>query len=124
MLFAMTNIHHAIDYIELAASDLSAAKAFYAGAFGWEFNDYGPEYAGIRGPGGDDEVGGINATGQGGTGPGGPLVLLYSDDLEATAAAVDSAGGTVTDGPYEFPGGRRFHFTDPSGNQLGVWASA
>ena len=124
MLLAMNRIHHAIDYIELPASDLSAAKAFYTAAFGWDYNDYGPEYAGIRGPSGGDEVGGINATSAGDPRPGGPLVLLYSDDLDATAAAVESAGGTVTDGPYEFPGGRRFHFTDPSGNELGVWATS
>jgi hypothetical protein len=118
----MTHIHHAIDYVEIAARDLPAAKAFYTAAFGWEFNDYGPDYAGIRSASGDGEVGGINPAGD--AGPGGPLVLLYSDDLDATAAAVESAGGTVTNGPYEFPGGRRFHFTDPSGNELGVWASS
>ncbi|MBT2517634.1 hypothetical protein J7E29_09340 [Streptomyces sp. ISL-90] len=53
---------------------------------------------------------------------GGPLVLLYSDDLDITAAAVTDAGGEIVNGPYEFPGGRRFHFVDPSGNELGVWA--
>lgn len=56
--------------------------------------------------------------------PGGPLVLMFSDDLEATASAVEQAGGAVTHGPCEFPGGRRFHFTDPSGNELGVWSKA
>jgi predicted enzyme related to lactoylglutathione lyase len=118
----MTHIHHAIDYIELAVGDLAATRSFYAEAFGWEFNDYGPEYAGIRAPGGDGEVGGLNATAT--PRPGGPLVLLYSDDLDATAATIDRAGGTVSEGPYEFPGGRRLHFTDPSGNELGVWSTA
>jgi predicted enzyme related to lactoylglutathione lyase len=120
----MTNIHHAIDYVEINARDLAATTAFYASAFGWEFNDYGPEYAGIRSPDGDGEVGGINATGQGEPGPGGPFVMLFSDDLDATVEAVQQAGGTVTNGPYEFPGGRRFHFTDPAGNELGAWAKA
>lgn len=120
----MTNIHHTIDYIELNARDLSATTAFYTAAFGWEFNDYGPDYAGIRSPDGDGEVGGINATGQAERGPGGPFVMLYSDDLDATVEAVRQAGGTVTNGPYEFPGGRRFHFTDPAGNELGAWAKA
>ena len=55
--------------------------------------------------------------------PGGPLVLLYSDDLDATQQAIADAGGAVTQGPYEFPGGRRLHFIDPSGNELGVWAA-
>lgn len=117
-----SQVHHTIDYIELGVTDLPAAKAFYAGAFGWEFNDYGPDYSGIRSAAGDGEVGGLNPGGP--TGPGGALVLLFSDDLDATVAAVEAAGGTVVDGPYDFPGGRRFTFADPSGNVLGVWASS
>jgi predicted enzyme related to lactoylglutathione lyase len=120
----MTNTHHTFDYIELAASDLSAATAFYGSAFGWQFNDYGPEYAGIKASSGDGEVGGINGTADSEPGRGGPLVMLYSEDLDASVDAVTAAGGAVTSGPYEFPGGRRFHFTDPSGNELGVWAKA
>ena len=118
----MSQIHHTIDYIELGVSDLAAAKSFYGQAFGWEFNDYGPDYSGIRDPAGDGEVGGLNPAGP--TGPGGSLVLLYSDDLDATVAAVEAAGGTITEAPYDFPGGRRFLFADPTGNVLGVWASA
>lgn len=118
----MTNIHHSIDYVELTATDLASTRAFYENAFGWQFNDYGPAYAGIRAPSGDGEVGGLDATGA--AGRHGPLVLLYSDDLDASAQAVRAAGGTVTKEPYEFPGGRRFHFTDPSGTELGVWATS
>lgn len=117
----MAPIHHAIDYIELNVTDLAAARAFYTAAFGWQFNDYGPDYAGIRGPDGEGEVGGLNPART--PRPGGPLVLLYSDDLDATVAAVEAAGGTIVEPPYPFPGGRRFHFSDPSGNELGVWAS-
>lgn len=116
------SVHHTIDYIELAVSDLAASRDFYERAFGWQFNDYGPTYAGIRASAGDGEVGGLAAGGS--PGPGGSLVLLYSDDLEATVAAVEAAGGTVTEGPYDFPGGRRFLFTDNSGNVLGVWSTA
>ncbi len=116
----MTEIHHAISYIEINTHDLAAAKAFYGSAFGWEFNDYGDAYAGIRDAAGDGEVGGLNPAGQ--AGPGGPFVLLFSDDLDASVTAVEAAGGKVTEGPYEFPGGRRFHFTDPSGNELGVFS--
>ena len=112
--------HHGIDYIEFTVRDLAAAKRFYAAAFGWAFNDYGPEYAGIRGN--DGEVGGLHQTGE--QRRGGPLVILYSDDLEASLAAVQSAGGTVVKAPFSFPGGRRFHFADPSGNELGVWSPA
>jgi predicted enzyme related to lactoylglutathione lyase len=111
--------HHAIDYIELAVTDLPAAQRFYAAAFGWEFTAYGDQYAGIR-DGSGAEVGGLALAPE--VRPGGPLVLLWSDDLDRTLAAVPTAGGRVIAGPYEFPGGRRFHFADPSGNELGVWA--
>lgn len=118
-----TPVHHSIDYIELTVTDLNAAKAFYAAAFGWEFVDYGSEYAGIASARGDgSEVGGLSLT----DAPrpnGGPLVLLYSNALDATAAAITGAGGTVTVPAYPFPGGRRLHFTDPTGNELGVWGA-
>ncbi|WP_402372029.1 VOC family protein [Isoptericola rhizosphaerae] len=117
----MTTTHHAIDYVELGVTDLARTRAFYEAAFGWRFNDYGPDYAGIRAPAGDGEAGGLNPHRE--PGRSGPLVLLFSDDLDVTAAAVTASGGTVVEGPYEFPGGRRFHFTDPSGNELGVWAT-
>ncbi|GAB7040140.1 MULTISPECIES: VOC family protein [Catenuloplanes] len=117
----MVHSHHAIDYIELTVTDLAAAKRFYGDAFGWRFNDYGPSYAGIRAQrDGAPEVGGLNAAGE--VRRGGPLVLLYSADLDASVDAVRAAGGTVVRGPYDFPGGRRFHFTDPSGNELGAWS--
>ena len=117
-----THAHHTIDYVELAAPDLDAARDFYAAAFDWEFNDYGGAYAGIRASGGDGEVGGLNPGGQAGSG--GVLVLLYSDDLDGTVARVRDSGGTISREPYDFPGGRRFHFRDPAGNELGVWSSA
>jgi uncharacterized protein len=117
--------HHAIDYVELTVTDLEQAKRFYAEAFGWRFNDYGPEYAGIRSPLGESapEVGGLRRD-QEEVRTGGPFVLLYSTDLDKSVEAVKNAGGQVVNGPYEFPGGRRFHFTDPSGNELGVWTEA
>lgn len=116
--------HHAIDYLELTVTDLDRARRFYSEAFGWRFNDYGPGYAGIQNPGGPDapEVGGL-ALGEE-TRAGGPFVLLYSADLDRSVKDVEGAGGRVVRGPYAFPGGRRFHFTDPSGNELGVWAEA
>ena len=112
--------HHQIDYVELTVRDLAEAKRFYTDAFGWSFNDYGPEYAGIRG--GEGELGGLRRTDE--LRLGGPLIILYSDDLEASLAAVTSAGGTVIQEPFSFPGGRRFHFADPSGNELAVWSEA
>jgi hypothetical protein len=111
--------HHEIDYVEFTVTDMAEAKLFYGTAFDWKFNDYGPGYAGIqRRQGG--EAGGIRLETE--VSAGGPLVILYSNDLEATIEKVREAGGQVTQGPYEFPGGRRFHFADPGGNELAVWA--
>jgi predicted enzyme related to lactoylglutathione lyase len=101
--------HHTFDYVELAAPDIPAAKSFYAAAFGWEFNDYGPDYAGIRRPGGEGEMGGLNPER-----PAGPGLL----------ESVRAAGGMIDEGPFECPGGRRFHFTDPAGNSLAAWSEA
>jgi uncharacterized protein len=117
------HMHHAIDYVELTVPDLEQAKRFYTDAFGWGFTDYGPAYAGIRNASGDGEVGGLRHDPEGPR-PGGPLVLLFSNDLDATVAAVEAAGGRVVQPPYEFPGGRRFHFRDTSGNELGAWSEA
>jgi uncharacterized protein len=113
-----THIHHHIDYIEIPVTDIEAAKAFYASAFGWSLVDYGPDYAGIAGKG--KEQGGLRRDSE--VQPGGPLVILYSEDLEASAEAVTAAGGRVLEPIYGFPGGRRFHFADPSGNELAVWS--
>ena len=118
----MARRHHRFDYIELAAPDLAASKAFYAAALGWSFTDYGPAYSGIQRPGGDGEMGGLNPERP--AGPGLPLVILYSDDLDATLESVRAAGGEITEGPFQFPGGRRFHFTDVGGNELAVWTEA
>src|SRR5687767_8968789 len=114
----VTHVHHAIDYIEIAVTDIDAAKAFYASAFGWSLVDYGPDYAGIQGEG--REVGGLRRDSE--VRAGGPLVILYSEDLENDVEAVTAAGGTIVEPIYAFPGGRRFHFADPAGNELAVWS--
>lgn len=113
--------HHAIDYIELSVTDLTEAKRFYEQAFGWQFNDYGPNYAGIQHAG--REIGGLCLDSTVSPGPhAGPLVVLYSRDLDATLRSVVDARGSVTKQPFDFPGGRRFHFADPSGNHLAAWS--
>jgi uncharacterized protein len=114
------HLHHAIDYVELTVTDLEQAKRFYTEAFGWRFTDYGPEYAGIQSPQGGSapEAGGLR-TGQE-VRAGGPFVLLYSTDLNRSVEAVKNAGGQVVNGPYEFPGGRRFHSPTRAGTN---WAS-
>jgi hypothetical protein len=117
---APAHVHHTIDYIELPVTDVAEAKRFYGDAFGWKFNDYGPDYAGIQGQG--REVGGLRK--DAGARAGGPLVVLYSRTLDDTVSKVKAAGGRVVKGTYSFPGGRRFHFSDPSGNELAVWSEA
>ena len=106
-----------IDYVELRSGEHETTKSFYTDAFGWGFVDYGPEYAGFDGAGLD---GGLDAAGAEGQAP---LVILKSDDLDDALARVEAAGGEITRAPYDFPGGRRFHFRDPAGNELAVWAA-
>ncbi len=118
----MAHTHHAIDYIEFGVINLEDAKRFYNQAFGWQFNDYGPGYAGIQHPSGEGEVGGLAQTDA--PAVGGPLVILYSDELSASRAQVQASGGRISKEIFEFPGGRRFHFCDPSGNELAVWSKA
>ncbi len=110
--------HHGIDYLQFTVTDMAAAKRFYAAAFGWSFTDYGPTYAGIQKEGG--EAGGLRLDSTVSTG--GPLVILYSENLDETLSKVRDAGAHIAKEPFEFPGGRRFHFVDPSGNELAVWS--
>ena len=108
-----------INYVEFFASDLDATEAFYSQVFGWTFVDYGPEYRAFN----DGALDGGFALGDGQsrTAEGGALVILYADDLEATRDRVQAHGGTVHQDIFSFPGGRRFHFLDPNGNELAVW---
>ena len=107
-----------IDYLELPAGDLGATRAFYGQAFGWTFTDYGPAYASMS----EGLDGGFHADAD--DQPAKPLVILYAHDLEAMEAKVRAAGGVVTRAIFAFPGGRRFHFRDPSGNELAVVGAA
>ena len=112
-------VHHQINYIEINVTDMDEAKRFYAAAFGWSFNEYGPEYSGIQRQGGG-ETGGLRLMPE--VTRGGPLVILYSTDLDASLESVRTAGGEIVVEPFEFPGGRRFQFLDTSGNELAVWS--
>lgn len=109
--------HHKIDYIELPGDDLNAVKSFYTQAFGWNFIDYGPTYAALADAGLDGGFQGDAAEASAK-----PLVILYSEDIEASLAAVKAQGVEITKAIFDFPGGRRFHFTDPAGNELAVWS--
>jgi uncharacterized protein len=115
--------HHGIDYVEIPTTNMDATKAFYAAAFGWTFTEYGPGYTGyVDHARGDLEAGGFVL--QEAVVPGGALVIVFSSDLEATSSRVRDAGGTITKEIFSFPGGKRFHFTDPSGIELAVWSLA
>jgi predicted enzyme related to lactoylglutathione lyase len=115
--------HLGIDYIEIPVLDMEATKAFYGASFGWRFNDYGPGYVGyVDGARGDQEAGGFRLEKE--VKQGGALIVLYSRELEATVAKVREAGGKITKEIFDFPGGRRFEFADPSGNELGVWSDS
>jgi predicted enzyme related to lactoylglutathione lyase len=115
-----THTPNHIDYIEFPAANAAAVqqfKAFYAAAFGWAFQDYGPDYADTRSAG----VGaGVNGDADHQTQK--PLVVIYSTDLSATQAKVQAAGGVITREIFAFPGGQRFHYRDPAGNELAVWS--
>ena len=97
---------------------MAESKRFYAAAFGWKFNDYGPDYAGIQKRSGDGESGGLSVAAE--VAKGGPLVVLLSDDLQQSYKSVQEAGGRIVKEIFSFPGGRRFHFADPSANELAV----
>jgi uncharacterized protein len=111
---------HVIDYIEFAVDDLEQSKAFYAKALGWAFNDYGPDYAGIKNPTTGVEFGGLSPQPVASRGEG-VLALIRTDDADAALTSVMEAGGRVHLAMHDYPGGRRFTFTDPSGNVLGVY---
>jgi predicted enzyme related to lactoylglutathione lyase len=112
--------HQKISYVEFPCRDLLATKKFFAEVFDWSFEDYGPEYTAFSNSG--LEGGFFKSSQQATTDTGSALVVLYSSNLEATLADVQEAGGTISKSIFEFPGGRRFHFTEPSGNELAVWS--
>lgn len=109
-----------IDYVEFPAADFDAIQSFYESAFGWEFTDYGPEYRAFS----DGKLaGGFRKSDQKSvTFNGAALVILYAENLESTRDRVAASGGTIIVDIFSFPGGRRFQFTDPNGNELAVWS--
>lgn len=113
-------IDQKIDYLELPAKDLDAVQGFYEKTFGWTFTDYGPEYKAFT----DDTInGGFYCSNlKSSTESGATLIVLYASELESTLEKVVDSGGTILREIFSFPGGRRFHFTDPHGNELAVWS--
>ena len=109
-----------IDYVELpSVTAHELTRAFYSKAFGWAFTDYGPDYAATTT--GDVDVG---LNGQSGEALAAPLPVVRVEDLDAAFEAVTKAGGVIAKPIFSFPGGRRFHFIDPSGSELAVWEAA
>jgi predicted enzyme related to lactoylglutathione lyase len=114
------NQHEKINYVEFQAKDIEATKAFFINAFGWTFVDYGPDYTsfsdeGINGGFFKSDLSASTATGS-------ALIVLYSESLEQTLSKIEAAGGVVVRPIFPFPGGRRFHFSEPSGNEMAVWS--
>lgn len=108
--------HHKIDYIELPATDMAASTAFYRAAFGWEFEDWGPNYQAFKDAGLDGGLRKEDAAPP----VGGTLMILLSEDLAASEAAIVAAGGKIT-ARHDFPGGSRIHTLDPAGNEIAIW---
>ena len=114
--------HEKLNYVEFAAKDLEKTKAFFHDVFGWEFTDYGPDYTAFSD--GVMDGGFYKADMANSSRVGGALLVFYSDDIQATLKKVVNAGGSVTKPIFDFPGGTRFHFTEPSGNEMAVWATS
>ena len=114
------NINDKINYIEFPARDIEATKTFFTAVYGWSFNDYGPEYTAFA----DQGINGgfYRSDSASSTETGGALIVLYSDTLEVVQERVERAGGSILKPIFSFPGGRRFHFAEPSGNELAVWS--
>ena len=112
-----TKPENQVDYIEFHATDIERTKSFYKAVFGWKFEDYGPDYTSFM----DGRLAGGFTT-EGPPSPKGPLVVIYSSNLEPLKDKIVSAGGTIVKEIFSFPGGRRFHFCDTNGNELAVWS--
>ncbi len=111
-----------IDYIEFQATDLEGTRGFFEELFGWSFTEFGPDYISFND--GRLDGGFYRAQKRARVADGSVLIVFYHDDLAALVGRVGAAGGTVTQDIYSFPGGKRFHFTCPSGNEYAIWSEA
>lgn len=114
------NEHEKINYVEFPAKNIDAAKDFFTKVFGWSFVDYGPGYTAFSNEGIDG--GFFQSDLSASTAKGSALIVFYSRDLERTQTKIEEAGGSIIKPIFSFPGGRRFHFTDPNGNEYAVWS--
>jgi len=109
-----------INYVEFPAGNIQATKDFFAVVFGWSFEDFGPEYTAFSNRG--LKGGFYKSDKKSSSESGAALIVFYSNNLEDTLEKVESAGGVISKPIFSFPGGRRFHFIEPSGNELAVWS--
>lgn len=114
------NEHDKINYVEFPAKDIEATKEFFTSAFGWSFVDYGAEYTAFSNEGLDG--GFYKAELNSSTKNGAALIVFYSNNLNATQEKVEKSKGVIIKKIFSFPGGQRFHFTDPNGNEFAVWS--
>ena len=114
------NIHEIINYVELPSKNIEATKAFFTAVFGWSFVDYGPEYTAFSNEGIDGGFYQSDLTVS--TKTGSALIVFYSETLEITRSKIENAGGRIIKPVFSFPGGHRFHFCDPNGNEYAVWS--
>lgn len=113
-------VHEKINYVEFPAKDLDTTKEFFRTVFDWSFTDYGPDYCSFDNGGIDGGI--YQADNCATTEKGSVLIVFYSEQLEQTLSKVIKAGGIIIKPIFSFPGGRRFHFTEPSGNEFAVWS--
>lgn len=116
------NQHEMINYVEFPSRDISSTKEFFNKAFGWEFVDYGPDYTAFSGQGLDG--GFFKSDSCSSTKNGAALIVFYSEQLEQTQTRIERAGGQIIRPVFSFPGGRRFQFTEPGGNEFAVWSES
>ena len=109
-----------INYIEFPAHDIESTKSFFTSVFNWQFVDYGPEYSSFSNQGIDGGFFKSNLSAS--TQNGSALVIFYSQNLESTQLKIEQAGGVISKAIFSFPGGRRFHFLEPSNNEFAVWS--
>ncbi len=114
------NKHNKINYVEFPACNIQATKDFFAAVFGWSFEDFGPEYTAFSNQGLDG--GFFKSEQRSSSDKSAALIVFYSSNIENTLEKIESAGGIISKPIFSFPGGRRFHFIEPSGNELAVWS--
>ena len=114
------NAHEKINYVELPSTNIEDTKSFFINVFGWSFQDFGPEYTSFNNQGinGGFYKSSLSSTSNNGS----ALLVFYSNNIESTQIKIEKAGGVIVKPLFSFPGGRRFHFTEPSGNEFAVWS--